>query len=112
VYGTFFSEPIDIIQPDMGHAAYDAWVWMHIVGTLAVMLGLVIPDKKAGLVMQLGGNICMGCVLFAYELSSVTNSYWGRGTYSVFIVAPYVIGCLFLSATCVRKLHLANRGAR
>ena len=92
------------VRDVMGPFFYQIWLWGHMIGTSEVMVGLVLPNKYLGLLMQLGGNASMALLLFAYELSAFKE--WGVGAYSFFAIAPYVIGCCFLTATCLRKLYL------
>jgi hypothetical protein len=112
VYGTFFAGPATYVAPVMGHLVYDVWVWLCVIGTLVVMLGLRVEDKaggdkhliRTGLVLQGGGHACMFWVLLAYEMSALSATYWGQGTFSIFAVAPYVVGCLRLTIQSVYKV--------
>jgi len=105
-YGTFFDAPLGYVQEVMGQPFYDMWIWMHILGTAEVLVGLTIKNKYLGLWLQLGGNFSMGMVLLAYEIAAWIT--WGEAAYSFAAIAPYVVGCLFLSLTVVRKLYLAT----
>lgn len=96
------------VRDIMGPFFYIIWLVGHLIGTTEVMVGLVLPDKYVGLWLQLGGNITMAMMLFAYELSAFKE--WGVGAYSFFAIAPYVVGCCFLSATCTRKIYLILHG--
>jgi hypothetical protein len=109
IYGSFFAAPPTIVLPAMGRIVYNLWVWQHMTGTSLVMIGLLWPNKYIGLWLQLGGNFTMFLVLLAYEVSGIYESWWGQGTYSLFAIAPYVLGCLFLAMTCVRKLYLVRK---
>lgn len=119
IYGTFFSAPIPIVYPVMGNLLYSAWVWINIPGTLSVMIGLAmrhggkpIAQMTApmlfrdymGLWLQLGGHMCMFFALLAYELAAVRGAYWGYAAFSIFALAPYVLGCFFLALQTARKL--------
>lgn len=120
VYATIWAWPINVVEPVMGRTAYLIWVWMFIPGTLFVMIGLVLRhggkpiaemgpvllfSDYLGLWMQLGGHACMGLLLFAYEVSIVKGGFWGQPLFSFFAIAPYVLGCVFLTAQTGRKLR-------
>src|SRR2546425_1174632 len=81
-------------------------------GTLFVLIGWMLrPDRKTasrmgpvmrlsryrGMWMQVGGHACMGLVLLAFEVAAIKGPYWGQATFSVFVIAPYVLGCVFLT---------------
>lgn len=111
VYGTFFSAPATYVLPVMGNIVYDGWTWLHIIATSVVMCGLWIEDKarslrliRAAVHLQTGGHGCMFFVLLSYEASAVDATAWGEGTYSIFLVSPYVVGCLLLAAQGVVKI--------
>ena len=112
IYGTFFAGPPTFVKPVMGQWTYDAWIWLHLIATTTVMAGLRLEDncerlggrsKPIGLAMQAGGHACMFWVLLSYEFSAVWISRWGQGTYSVFVIAPYVVGCFTLTIETVAK---------
>lgn len=119
------------VEDVMGHTFYNLWVWTCVAGTLTVMIGLVLRhggksiaqmtdpmllSDYVGLWMQVGGHVCMGLVLFAYEVSAIQGAYFGQAVFSVFVIAPYVLGCQFLAIQCLRKLwhgeklHRTTRG--
>lgn len=102
--------PTTYVASVMGPLFYTIWTWQLILGTSEVMVGLVIPWKYFGLWLQLGGNFGMSLALLAYEIAAFT--IWGPAAFSFFAIAPYVLGCLFLSATVVRKLYLIHHIAR
>lgn len=119
IYGTFFSAPIQIVYPVMGKLLYNAWVWINIPGTVSVMVGLALRhggkpiaemtgpmlfSDYMGLWLQLGGHMCMFFALLAYEVSAVRGVYWGYAAFSIFALAPYVLGCFFLALQTARKL--------
>lgn len=123
IYAAVWAQGITIVEPEMGHTVYVAWVWAHITGTLSVMIGLLLREGGktlaemttfmlfrdwVGLWMQLGGHFCMGLVLIAYEVSGVRGAYFGQGVYSLFLVPPYIIGCTFLCLQTGRKLWRAE----
>lgn len=123
LYAAFWAQGISIVEPEMGHTAYVAWVWAHILGTLSVMIGLLLREGGKtlaemttlmlfrdwmGLWLQLGGHVCMGLVLIAYEFSGIRGAYFGQGVYSLFLVPPYIIGCVFLTMQTGRKLWRAE----
>lgn len=105
IYGTFFAAPVTYVEPVMGHAAYDGWIWLNVIGTSIVMCGLSIEKKSpdAAFQLQAGGHGCMFFVLLAFEVSAIAATHWGQGsqTYSIFVIAPYVVGCLLLTAQSV-----------
>lgn len=116
VYGTFFAAPVTYVLPVMGPLIYAAWVWLQIVATSMVMCGLWIEDtaKSVRLVrwslhLQTTGHTCMFGVLLAYEVSAMYATSWGEGTYSIFVIAPYVFGCLLLAAQSVMKIVTAEQ---
>lgn len=111
VYGTFFAAPTTYVLPVMGRQVYDAWVWLQIVATTIVLLGLWVEDTahsvrliRMSIHLQTGGHACMFWVLLAYEVSAVQVTAWGEGTYSIFVIAPYVSGCLLLAAQGLTKI--------
>jgi hypothetical protein len=110
IYGTFFAAPATYVQPVMGNAIYDLWVWLQLISTSIAMCGLYIEDKGSqeikhiGVRLQTGGHACMFFVLLAYEVSAIDATHFGQGTYSVFAIAPYVVGCLLLTAQGVVKI--------
>lgn len=131
LYGTFFSAPVQIVDPVMGHLFYNLWLWVQIPGTLFVMVGLAIRhggksiaemttpmllSDYIGLWMQLGGHLCMFFVLLAFEVAGITGAYWGQAVFSLYAIAPYTLGCLMLTLQTARKLwhgerlHRATRG--
>lgn len=112
VYGTFFAGPATYVYPVMGRTVYDGWIWLCLLGPAVVMVGLTVEDRakgddhlaKTGVVLQGSGLFGMFWVLFGYELSAIAATYWGQGTFSIFAIAPYVVGCLILAARCVVKM--------
>lgn len=118
VYGTFFAAPPTYVKPAMGNIIYDFWVWLHIVATSAVMCSLIIENKSeqiqdkhlhkkiwlCSVGTQACGHACMFWVLLSYELSAAYATEWGDGTYSIFVISPYVIGCLLLTVQGVAKV--------
>jgi hypothetical protein len=124
LYAAFFAQPISLIEPTMGHLFYRIWCWVQIPGTLFVLVGLVLRHggkpiaqmgpvllfrDYLGLWMQMGGHACMGLVLLAFEVAAVKGAYWGQATFSVFAIAPYVLGCVFLTIQTGRKLWLGEK---
>jgi hypothetical protein len=114
IYGTFFAAPVTYVEPVMGHAAYDGWIWLNLVGTSIVMCGLSIEKKSPEVAFQLqaGGHGCMFFVLLAFEVSAIAATNWGQGsqTYSIFVIAPYVVGCLLLTAQGVVNMADSDSG--
>jgi hypothetical protein len=111
IYGTFFAAPATYVLPVMGRQVYDAWVWLQVIAPSIVMFGLWIEDTaesvrliRAAIHLQTGGHACMFWVLLAYEVSAITATAWGEGTYSIFAISPYVIGCLLLSVQGIVKI--------
>lgn len=111
VYGTFFAAPATYVQPVMGAAIYDLWIWLCMAGTSMVMGGLYLEDTarrdnicQVAVRLQTGGHACMFFVLLAYEVSAAYATAWGQGTFSIFVIAPYVVGCLLLTAQGVVKI--------
>jgi hypothetical protein len=117
VYGTFFAAPATYVRPAMGDVVYNLWVWLHLIGTSIVMSGLYLEDRagpsddgprndlrRAAIRLQTGGHATMFFVLLAYELSAMYSTVWGEGIYSIFVISPYVIGCLMLAAQGIAKL--------
>lgn len=116
IYGTFFAAPATYVLPVMGQRVYDAWVWLQIVATTIVMCGLWIEDTatsirlvRAAIHLQAGGHGCMFWVLLAYEVSAIHATAWGEGTYSIFVISPYVIGCLLLTLQGIVKIVTAEQ---
>lgn len=108
IYGTFFAAPPTVVLA-MGRTAYNLWVWQNITGPPLVLLGVVYPNKNVGLWLQLGGYLTMFLVLSAYEVTGIYMSRWGEATYSLFFIAPYIVGSLLLATVCVRKLYLVRK---
>ena len=116
IYGTFFAGPATYVLPVMGQPIYDVWVWLHIVGTSIVMSGLLMEGRardgvddplcNTSIRLQTGGHACMFFVLLAYEVSAIAATQWGDGIYSIFVIAPYVGGCLLLTAQGIAKIML------
>lgn len=116
IYGTFFAAPPTYVLPVMGQLVYDAWVWLHIAATSIVMFGMCIEDTaksirlvRAAIHLQTGGHACMFWVLLAYEVSAIHETAWGTGTYSIFVIFPYVIGCVILTAQGAVKIVTAEQ---
>jgi hypothetical protein len=124
VYGTFFAAPSVLVEPVMGHLAYNLWIWMNIGGTSFVLIGLILRHggkpiaemntpqlftDYLGLWMQFGGHVCMGLVLFTYEYAGIVGAYWGQAAFTLFIIPPYVGGCMLLSLQTARKLWHAEK---
>lgn len=116
IYGTFFAAPATYVLPVMGQLVYDAWVWLQIVATLIVMCGLTLEDTaksirliRHGVHLQTGGHACMFWVLLAYEVSAINATVWGEGTYSIFVISPYVVGCLLLTLQGIVKIVTAEQ---
>lgn len=127
IYATIWAWPLSVVEPVMGHSVYLVWLWLHIPGTLFVMVGLILRhggkpiDEMGpillfgdylGLHMQRGGHICMCLLLFMYEASIVAGSFWGQPLYSFFAIAPYVAGCAFLALQTHRKIRHGERSHR
>lgn len=122
IYATIWAQPINVVDQIMGHTVYNAWVWIQIPATLSVMTGLALRQDKAvahemsdrqlfrdymGLWMQVGGHSCMFFVLLTFEIAAVAGGHWGDGAFSIFAIAPYVLGCLFLMLQTGRKAVFA-----
>jgi hypothetical protein len=115
IYGTFFAAPVTIVYPVMGPLMYNLWIWSCIAGPAAVMLGLMLgpiiglaghreEGVYAGLLMQVFGNAGVALVLFAFEFSGIYGAYWGLAAFSLFIIPPYVLGCVTLTLQAARKV--------
>jgi heme exporter protein D len=112
MYGTFFAAPATYVEPVMGSLVYDVWVWLHIVATTIVMCGLSMESRtenqdalwNTSIRLQTGGHACMFFVLLAYEVSAISAVSFGEGTYSIFVISPYVIGCLLLTVQGIAKI--------
>lgn len=126
IYGTFLAAPIEVVDPVMGHWIYNLWVWLCIAGPVSVMIGLILGSicghlsrrsqrcarekgEYVGLWMQLGGNVCAGFILSAFEFSVVTAPDPDEFGFVALILAPYILGCGFLALTVARKLWLIER---
>lgn len=118
LYGTFFAAPPTYVRPAMGGFIYNAWVWLHVVGTLMVMGGLLLESRaktrapselrdnmgRTSIHMQTGGHGIMFLVLLAYEVSAINMTVWGEGNYTIFVISPYVVGCLLLMSQGIFKI--------
>jgi hypothetical protein len=124
IYAVFWAEPPALIRDALGPPAYNVWNWCIIVGTIAVMVGLILRHGGApigqltnaqadrdylGLILQTGGHACMFFVLLAYEVAGFQGAYWGQGAFSLFAIGPYVMGCFFLTVQTFRKLRRIER---
>lgn len=99
--------PLTLIMPVMGNAFYLVWVIVMVSGTTQVMTGLVISRKDIGLWLQLGGNVSCALVLAAYEVAAWAT--WGFAAFTFYVVGPYVLGCIFLALTVIRKIYLVEQ---
>lgn len=118
VYGTFFAVPNTVIEPVMGHWVYNIWIWACIIAPASAMLGMLLvrrlrpsakgKDRFFGEAMQMGGNVGIGFVLAAFEYSAIVGTPWGRGSMSVFLVVPYILGCTFLALRNALELYEAE----
>jgi hypothetical protein len=119
VYASFFAAPIQFVYPVMGRVLYDVWVWIFIPASLFVMIGLAIRHggkslaemttpmlftDYVGLWMQLGGHVSVFFAATAFEVSAIKAAPWGLAAFPIFLLAPYVPGCLFLAVQTGRKL--------
>ena len=48
-------------------------------------------------------------VLLAYEVSAIHATTFGEGTYSIFVISPYVIGCALLTLQGLVKIFAAEQ---
>jgi hypothetical protein len=48
--------------------------------------------------------MCAGLLLFAFEFSAIVGTPWARGSFIIFILVPYILGCISLTLTAARKL--------
>jgi hypothetical protein len=118
IYGTFFGAPPTYVEPVMGNLVYDLWAWLHIIGTVTVMSGLHLEEKaepgtelgETAIRLQAFGHSCMFFVLLAYELSALNATAWGQDAYSIFVISPYLVGCLLLAAQGVVKIADSKDG--
>jgi hypothetical protein len=118
--------PYSIVEPIMGATIYHGWALMHIPGTLFVMIGLGIRYHRytisrmgkfllfldyLGLHMQRAGHACMAIILGMFEACAISGYFRGidQQTYVIFLVTPYVLGCVFLTLQVHRKIVLGER---
>lgn len=106
----------------MGHFHYSLWVWTTIFGTVTTLFGLAlrhggrpVAEMNApllfvdwlGLMLQLGGHLCVFWVLLDFEIYAARTINWRHDAiriFAVFALSPYVIGCMFLAMQVARKL--------
>lgn len=108
IYATFLARPSTVVEPVMGLWVYTAWVWMCMVAPTSVMIGMALrtgTGQFVGLWMQVLGNLAVGLILFAYEYSVIVGTAWGTGAFVIFIVPPYILGCVLLTAQASVKLY-------
>lgn len=111
LYGSIFALPNTVVEPVMGHAVYNLWVWLCVAGPALAMSGMLTRGAKGryfGEFMQLGGNACVAFVLAAFEYSALVGTPWGRGSVVVFIIPPYILGCTFLALRNAVELYDAE----
>lgn len=121
VWATTHRWPSNVIEPVIGPQIYHFWAIMHIPGTLFVLIGLILRhggkplsemgpvllfNDYIGLHMQRGGHICMAIILGVFEYSMIWGYLHGisNQTYVIFLVSPYVLGCVFLAIQVHRKI--------
>ena len=116
IYDTFFAAPATYVLPVMGQLVYDGWVWLHIIAPSIVMCGFILEDTaksirliRHGVHLSTGGLACIFFILLAYEVSAISATTWGEGTYSIFAIAPYVAGCLLLTVQGIVKIVTAEQ---
>jgi hypothetical protein len=116
IYATFFGAPATYVLRVMGHLVYDGWVWLLILAPSIVMCGLIVEDTaksirlvRHGVHLQTGGLACMFFILLSYEVSAISATVWGEDTFSIFAIAPYVLGCLILTVQGVVKIVTAEQ---
>lgn len=123
----FVFPPVQIIQEQMGHGVYVAWVWISIPGTLAPIIGLQMRHGGAsieemnspllfrdwmGLFLQWGGHSCMCVLLILFEVSATLaalnysgpNNYAGVTIFAAFLLSAYMFGTALLAVQCLRKI--------
>lgn len=128
VFATFFAGTPSFVLPIYGQLAYDAWAWAHVVATAVVMCGLRMEELNSnldhsrppsrrdkisyvGVGWQAGGHASMFGVLLSYELASWTAFLHGANPdpYTMFVIFPYVLGCLLLSLQAGIKLFATEK---
>jgi hypothetical protein len=127
VWALIHKWPYNVVETVMGPTVYHAWAFMHIPGTLFVMIGLAIRYHRytisrmgkfllfldyLGLHLQRGGHACMAIILAMFETSMIVGYMHGIiiiQTYVIFLVSPYVLGCVFLTLQVHRKIVLGER---
>lgn len=117
-------EPGGAVDRQLGRGWYTAWSWTCILGTAAVILGLVLRhggtavedmttrQKRSdwlGLWMQWSGHAGMFFALLAFETAGLSDSKQLSEPFVLFAIAPYVQGCLILWLTTSMKLLKARR---
>lgn len=122
VYAVAWSEPVQGLDDNLGPAGYMWWAWMNIIGTASVMIGLTLRHGGTpvvqmsgrqlfsdwlGLWMQWGGHAAMFLVLLVAEIAGVSEISWGDDAFVLFLLAPYMQGCLILWLTTSLKLAKA-----
>jgi hypothetical protein len=140
LYVALFAAPVTYVQPVMGSWVYGVWAWMHLIAPSVVMFALHLEHKaefddtsdvliiedlrlhldalsRVSIRMQTGGHASMFFVLLAYEISATYEAAWGLGAcgpdiYSIFVIAPYVFGCLLLTVQGSAKIVVAERAVR
>lgn len=112
VFATVTSQSDSFVAHGMG-VFYWPWVVVQIPATLSVMAGLVWPRCSPSLVqmtdrpdlwLQCAGHSCMFFVLLGYEVVE-----WPQKDFSLFAIAPYVLGCFFLMLMTGRGAIFARR---
>lgn len=121
IYGTFWAEPISVVDRAMGPSIYAGWVLLNVFCPLMVAIGCYLPYKDVksngeptkktgnGLMLQLAGDLGMALTLGAYVAANLAAAWWGKGTYTVFGHTGLMLCALLLAVGDVRRIRQRSR---
>lgn len=89
IYGVFVagSQPPVTLEGSMAVVSIHLWYWMNIAGPALGMAGIWLERtqfNKAGLWIEIGGNVMFAGALLAYIAATIQIEPWGRGMYGAF----------------------------
>lgn len=113
IYNLAVDEPIQAVEAVSSPTFYITFLWVSVLGPLSAIVGRLLGGglEYAGMWLQLGGDIAVGFVLFAYAAGIALN-YWREGNFSIFLAAGCAIGVLLFVVRDIRHLYRVDGLAR